>query len=538
MGKNQKKVWIRRISLLLALWLLGISLPYASGKRLSMSYLYFGSPSAYSSLVERTNGALDEVSPNYFELHADGSLKKSGSIDSEFIRQMHQQNIRVVPFLSNHWDRASAEAALARAPALAAELASAVREYQLDGVHVNLENLTHEHREAYTMFVECLRRELAADHTVAVAVAANPDGYTKGWHGSYDYAALAEVADYLMIMTYDEHYEGSDEGPVASLDFAKRSIAYALRYVQPDKLVLGIPFYGRLWHADGLITGQGIGDDALLRLLQTYGGIATYDAQDQSAVADFTIPPANQFPEYFGNSLPDGAYTAWYADERAKKELLGLVETYDLKGAGSWSLGQETAGTWDYYSLWLNGLPFADAQGHWAVPEIIEVCHAGLMKGISETAFAPDRAVTRAEAAVILTRLLNLPVSGEPAEVFWDLDGHWAEKEIAAMAGQGLLEGMGDGRFEPDTAITREQAALLLHRCAARLDMDAAALMAKTFQFSDAGHVSGYAAQAVSWAAANGLLLGSGGLLRPMDEVTRAQMAALLLRFEKIRKGW
>ena len=523
--------------MLLAPWLLGINLPYASGSRLSMSYLYFGSPTAYSSLVERTNGALNEVSPNYFELHADGSLKKTASIDSAFIRQMHQQNIRVVPFLSNHWDRASAEVALARAPELAAELAGAVREYQLDGVHVNLENLTHEHRESYTMFVECLRRELAADDTVAVAVAANPYGFTTGWHGSYDYAALAEAADYLMIMTYDEHYEGSDAGPVSSLDFAKRSIAYALRYAQPDKLVLGIPFYGRLWHADGLITGKGIGDDALLQLLRTHGGITTYDEPSQSAVAGFTLPPANQFFEYSGNSLPDGTYTAWYADERAKKELLSLVEAYDLKGAGSWSLGQETAGTWDYYSLWLNGLPFADVQGHWAVPEIIEVCRAGLMKGVSETAFAPDRAVTRAEAAVILTRLLKLPVSEEPAEVFWDMDGHWAEKEIAAMAGQGLLEGVGDGQFDPDAAITREQAALLLHRSAVQMGVDTAAPMAETFQFSDAGHVSGYAAKAVSWAAANGILLGSGGLLRPTAEVTRAQMAALLLRFEKSREG-
>ena len=93
MQKGQKRVWIRGIPMLLTLWLLGINLPYASGSRLSMSYLYFGSPTAYSSLVERTNGDLNEVSPNYFELHADGFLKKTASIDSAFIRQMHQQNI-------------------------------------------------------------------------------------------------------------------------------------------------------------------------------------------------------------------------------------------------------------------------------------------------------------------------------------------------------------------------------------------------------------------------------------------------------------
>lgn len=76
-----------------------------------------------------------------------------------------------------------------------------------------------------------------------------------------------------------------------------------------------------------------------------------------------------------------------------------------------------------------------------------------------------------------------------------------------------------------------------MHRSAVQMGVDTAAPMAETFQFSDAGHVSGYAAKAVSWAAANGILLGSGGLLRPTAEVTRAQMAALLLRFEKSREG-
>ena len=89
-----------------ALLLTGLLTPGAAASRFSMSYIYFGSPSAYVERVEQTKGSLDEISPNYFNLNSDGTLNFTGSGVNTFVAQMHQQGIRVVPFLSNHWDRA------------------------------------------------------------------------------------------------------------------------------------------------------------------------------------------------------------------------------------------------------------------------------------------------------------------------------------------------------------------------------------------------------------------------------------------------
>ena len=137
--------------------------------------------------------------------------------------------------LSNHWNRASGEAALANPEKLAQSIADAIIANNLDGVNVDIENVTHTHRSAYTELVRLLRQKLPAEKEVSVAVAANPNGWTTGWHGSYDYAELAKYADYLMVMAYDESWEGSSAGPVASYSFVKRSIEYALEHTTANK---------------------------------------------------------------------------------------------------------------------------------------------------------------------------------------------------------------------------------------------------------------------------------------------------------------
>ena len=137
---------------------------------------------------------------------------------------MHKRRIKVTPFLSNHWDQAFGRKALQNRHALAQQIANAVEKYNLDGVNVDIENVTHADRADYTDFVRILRSRLGRDKVLSVAVGANPRGLTTGWIGSYDYAALAAHSDYLMIMAYDEHYPGSAPGPVASADFVEKSI--------------------------------------------------------------------------------------------------------------------------------------------------------------------------------------------------------------------------------------------------------------------------------------------------------------------------
>ena len=230
---------------------------FAASDRYVMGYLYGGSDIQQIEYVNQANGILDVVSPSYFDIQSDGSLKLNKP-SSALIENMHDRGIKVVPFLSNHWDRTAGINALRDVETLSSQIAEYVEMYQLDGVNVDIENVTHQQRDQYTELVRLLREKLPDHKEVSVAVAANPNNWQTGWHGSYDYQALAQYADHLLIMTYDEHYEGGISGPVASIGFVENSIRYALEKTSADKIVLGIPFFGRVWSlSDDRIVGKG-----------------------------------------------------------------------------------------------------------------------------------------------------------------------------------------------------------------------------------------------------------------------------------------
>ena len=319
--------------------------------RFHMTYLYGGTVSQQIEQIKQV-GSFQTVSPSYFDLNTSGSLV-TVNIDRSFIDAMHAMGIKVVPMLSNHWNRTAGEKALSDPEALAQSVADAIVKNNLDGVNVDIENVTHLHRNAYTEFVRLLRQKLPAEKEVSVAVAANPNGWTTGWHGSYDYAALAKYADYLMIMAYDESWEGSSAGPVASYSFVKRSIEYALEHTTADKLVVGVPFYGRMWSSDGTFFGNGLNLTMVETLVKQYNGTITYDTAARSPKAQFTVNAGDSLLSVGGKKLTPGSYTVWFEDETSIYEKTRLIHQYDLKGMGSWSLTQATDGIRSKLTEWL-----------------------------------------------------------------------------------------------------------------------------------------------------------------------------------------
>lgn len=322
----------------------------------NMSYLYFGNTQSYISQVDKTQGNLNLVSPSYFDLNADGSLKVTSQYDANFVKEMHNRGIKVVPFLSNHWDRTIGRAALANREQLSTQIADFIIKNNLDGVQVDIENTTDIDRDAYTDLVRLLREKLPADKEVSVAVAANPNGWTKGWHGTYDYKELAKYSNYLMIMAYDESYQGSPEGPVASYGWVERSIQYALNQgVPPEKVVLGIPFYGRYWKEGATTAEEGIGISNVRvdELLAKYGGTVIFDEKSKSPKATITIKEGAPTTTIAGRTLTPGTYHIWYENHESIKAKLTLIHKYNIKGTGSWSLGQENASIWQSYRTWM-----------------------------------------------------------------------------------------------------------------------------------------------------------------------------------------
>lgn len=319
----------------------------------SMAYLYSGTPTQQVSYISRTNGALNTVSPSYFNINADGSLSL-GSISTELINYAHNQGMKVIPFLSNHWNRNAGIIALSNAENLSTDIANYIAQYNLDGINIDIENVTEVQKDQYTDFVAKLRAKIPAEKEVSVAVAANPNSWINGWQGSYDYTNLAKNSDYLMIMAYDEHWQGSTPGPVSSISFVENSIKYALSKTTPDKIVIGLPFYGRIWSEDNTFNGNGITLDKISSIITAYNATVTYDSTFQSVKAVFTISSNDPVSTLSGKTLTPGTYTVWYENDASIQAKMSLISKYDLKGVGAWALGQEPSSIWQNYSSWLN----------------------------------------------------------------------------------------------------------------------------------------------------------------------------------------
>ena len=167
-------------------------------------------------------------------------------------------------------------------------------------------------------------------------------------------------------------------------------------------------------------------------------------------------------------------------------------------------------------------LPFTDVSANnWFYDGVKYAYENGLMNGTSSNAFSPNANTTRGMIVTILARVEGVNTNGTP----WYAAGQkWA-----------MDNGISDGTNMPGV-ITREQLATILYRNAKQKGYDVSKSAALT-AFSDADKVSGYAAEAMQWAVAEGLLQGSNGKLNPQGSATRAQVATILMRFmEKIAK--
>lgn len=320
-------------------------------KTYTMAYLYAGSAARQIEAARAASGSLTTISPGFFSIRPDGALH-SDAVSLPFIRAMHGEGIKVAPFLSNHWNREAGEKALADPELLADHLARTVRQNRLDGVNIDIENLTEKHRSDYTEFIRLLRTRLPEGSELSVAVAANPEGKSTEWQGSYDYAAFSQHCDHLLLMAYDEHSSGSGEGPVASLDFVERSVCYAVSQVPPEKIVLGIPLYGRVWSGDGRLKGEGISLRETEILLSRYHARPIWQEKDSAPRAEVEITPGRP-PILNGRRMTPGHHTIWFEDERSLEAKVRMAARYQLKGTGFWALGQEPQDFWKKYAVWL-----------------------------------------------------------------------------------------------------------------------------------------------------------------------------------------
>ena len=250
----------------------------------------------------------------------------------------------------------------------------------------------------------------------------------------------------------------------------------------------------------------------------TQGGAVTADPTAAKAGATVTLTPA---PDA-GYQVGTVAVTDRFGEAVAVTEQAGGTYTFTMPN------GQVTVTV----TFEQAPLPFPDVtEGDWFYDAVRYAYETGLMDGVGDNLFAPNSETTRAQLVTILYRLEGEPeVSGTSG--FSDVAaGIWYTDAVAWAAENGIVNGVSDTEFAPGDDITREQLAAILYRYAAYQGYDVSQ-RADLSGFGDASSISGYAQEALSWASAQGLVLGfEDGSLRPQGTASRAQIAAVLMRF-------
>lgn len=257
-----------------------------------------------------------------------------------------------------------------------------------------------------------------------------------------------------------------------------------------------------------------------------------------SQAAAATLTNASVLVDGAAASCPAGSVRAAVAVNAADD-----LTAWSLADDGSISAvgGAYDAGQQTYAFDVVNGVtaiarfPFTDVvAGTWYYGAAAYAYNNGLFAGMTPTTFAPNATMTRAMLVSVLWRLAGAPAPKAP-NTFVDVpDGAWYTDAVTWAAENGVVSGIGGSRFDPSGFVTREQTAEILYNYAHSKGYDVSA-RADLTAFPDAGSVSGWAEEALSWANAAGLINGTvrdgQTILDPQGSASRAQVAMILMNY-------
>lgn len=287
-----------------------------------------GSIEAY---LENTKG-INVISPTWFSL-TDNEGNFTSLADASYVEYLHERGIQVWALLDNFSGDVQSEILLSRTSVrrkLIDGLMEEVQTYDLDGLNLDFEGLKESAGPHYIQFI----RELSVACRQA-GIVLSVDNYVPAAYNSfYNRKEQGIVADYVIVMGYDEHYAGGEPGPVASYGYVKQGIEDTLELVPREKVINAVPFYTRVWKE----SEEGRSSDAL--------GIA--DAKDWAQRKNVELVWQDDLGLYYGEIDDEGVRKqVWMEEERSLGLKMELIREQDLAGVACWKLGFEPASVWD-----------------------------------------------------------------------------------------------------------------------------------------------------------------------------------------------
>ncbi len=294
---------------------------------------------AYLENILSTTKAVNVVSPTWFRLiNSDGDF--SSLANASYVDKAHELGIDVWALITDvdstdlygvNIDFVELLSSSANRKKLIDGLMAEVDAYGLDGINIDFEKVRSDSGIHFVQFIKELSIETRKRGVVLSVDNYVPSEYT----AHYNRKEQGIVADYIIIMAYDEHYVGGGEaGSNSSISFVENGIIDTKELVPADKIINAIPFYTRVWES---------GQDGLKA--QTLSM-----ASENEWIARIGVTPVwsdeycQNYVEYQSNG---STFQCWLEDTESIRVKLNVMKTQGIKGVASWKLGLEDAAVWD-----------------------------------------------------------------------------------------------------------------------------------------------------------------------------------------------
>ncbi len=285
--------------------------------------------------------SVNVISPTWFAL-SDNAGNFTSFATTDYVARAHEMGLEVWGLVDNFTnegvDTYEVLAGTSTRNYLINGLVEAALQYGLDGINIDFENISLDAGEPFIEFI----RELSIpcrQHGLVLSV----DNYVPmGYTSHYNRKEQGIVADYVIIMGYDEHHRGSETaGSVASIDFVEKGIADTVAEVPANKVINAIPFYTRIWETNGTtVDSQAVGMELAQQYISDHGIDISWDEVT-----------CQNYGEYQSGS---SYYQVWLEDADSIRVKLNIMSKYGIAGVAEWKLGFETAPVWDVIAEYMN----------------------------------------------------------------------------------------------------------------------------------------------------------------------------------------
>jgi len=292
----------------------------------------------YMSDITKDVTGMNVIAPTWFVLDSDdGNFKNYWTQD--YIDKAHAKGYQVWATVNNFDAGDIDESVFLKSTelreALVTNLVSVAVAGGIDGLNIDFELIPERLGRDYVQFM----RELSVACRNA-GIILSVDCYVPySYNSYYDIEQLGKHLDYVIIMCYDEHYAGGEEGSVSSIGYLSHGIAEATSMVDRDRVIIAVPFYTRVWITDstGSTTSDALGISDALAWVQSKGIELSWDSD---------------LGQNYGQiQEEDKLKKVWMEDHKSMQLKLDAIKEADCGGVAAWKLGQEPADIWPILDL-------------------------------------------------------------------------------------------------------------------------------------------------------------------------------------------